>query len=499
MASKNLHIINMLDGTHLQTIQAADDTKIRDVLMQCHEEGKGFVTLLRGVQILHPLEPETTVGEAGLEDGEELSLLFSKQYYESSLSTMASKNLHIISGLDGTHLQTIQAADDTKIRDVLMQCHEEGKGFVTLLRGVQIVQRLEPETTVGETGLEDGEELSLLFSKQYYETARGSDMQADMIDQYKDVMGGIYVQIPEHVNRIEDSAFEGNNVAEILIKSGVTEIGSRAFHGCKNLVRVVLPDSITSIGDQAFHGCSSLKEVVMPNSLTSIGFGAFRGCSSLTSVVIPDSITSMSENAFSGCISLTRVVLPNALTSIAKAAFDGCSSLIEVVMPKSLTCIGNGGFCGCSSLIHVVIPNSVTSIGIGAFSGCSSLTSVMMSNSLTSIGNWAFASCISLKEVVMPNSLTSIGFGAFRGCSKLTQVVIPDSVASIGERAFANCISLTRVVFTNYLSSIGDEAFHGCSSLTEVVMPNSSDATMFYGIAWARRNRVQWVTIISAY
>ena len=32
---------------------------------------------------------------------------------------MASKQLHIISGLDGQRIQTISAAEDTKIRDIL--------------------------------------------------------------------------------------------------------------------------------------------------------------------------------------------------------------------------------------------------------------------------------------------------------------------------------------------------------------------------------------------
>ena len=111
---------------------------------------------------------------------------------------MASKNLHIISGLDGTHLRTIPVFDSTRIQDIQRRCHEKGKGLVTLLRGVQ---GLEPRTTVGEAGLEDGEELSLLWSKKYYETARldGTELreQSVILDQYIDLLGDIYVQIPQ--------------------------------------------------------------------------------------------------------------------------------------------------------------------------------------------------------------------------------------------------------------------------------------------------------------
>ena len=53
---------------------------------------------------------------------------------------------------------------------------------MTLFRGVQL---LHPDATISEAGLEDGEELSLLWSKKYYETARlrGFDMQSDRLDQ----------------------------------------------------------------------------------------------------------------------------------------------------------------------------------------------------------------------------------------------------------------------------------------------------------------------------
>ena len=53
-----------------------------------------------------------------------------------SASAMANKDLHIISGLDGQHLRTISVAEDTEIRDILMQLHQDGKGLVTLLHGV---------------------------------------------------------------------------------------------------------------------------------------------------------------------------------------------------------------------------------------------------------------------------------------------------------------------------------------------------------------------------
>ena len=150
-----------------------------------------------------------------------------------------------------------------------MKFHQDGTGLVTLLRGVQ---RLQHDATVREAGLEDGEELSMLWSKKYYEAATlgQDDMQSPVMDQYKDLVGRIYVQIPDTVDCIEDAAFHHcSSLTQVLIPDSITSIGSGAFRDCSH-----------SIGDSAFLNCSSLTQVVIPHSVTSIGDAAFCGCSS---------------------------------------------------------------------------------------------------------------------------------------------------------------------------------------------------------------------------
>jgi hypothetical protein len=97
------------------------------------------------------------------------------------------------------------------------------------------------------------------------------------------------------------------NIKEVVIESGVTSIGARAFKSCLNLTTVTLPKSVTSIEAWAFEYCISLTSVTIPEGVTSIGDYAFYACTSLTSITIPASLTSIGEDAFGESIRLSDV------------------------------------------------------------------------------------------------------------------------------------------------------------------------------------------------
>ena len=56
-----------------------------------------------------------------------------------------------------------------------------------------------------------------------------------------------------------------DDIVFIVVKSGVTSIGDRAFLNCSNLTEVTIPDSVTSIGEHAFAGCYNLRSVSIPS------------------------------------------------------------------------------------------------------------------------------------------------------------------------------------------------------------------------------------------
>ena len=296
----------------------------------------------------------------------------------------------------------------------------------------------------------------------------------------------------------ETSAFHEykDEIREVDIKMGITEIGQWAFHDFTSLTSVTLPDSLQSIGDGAFGGCSALSSIVIPDSVTSIGqnvfndcssltsinipksltrieYMSFYRCSSLTSVTIPDSVTSIGGWAFMECSGLTSVTLPDSVTSIEDAAFALCTSLTSITIPDNVASIGMGAFGGCSALESITIPKSVTSIGSSAFEGCSSLKSITIPEGVTSIGSSAFSECPALESITIPKSVTSIGSSAFEGCSSLKSITIPEGVTSIGSSAFSECPALESIAFPDSITSIESNMFWGCSALSFVEIPRS--------------------------
>ena len=96
-------------------------------------------------------------------------------------------------------------------------------------------------------------------------------------------------------------------IKEIVMKDGVTNIGNCAFYGCSNLTSIEIPTSVKSIGVMAFGECTSITSITIPNSVENIGMFAFWECSNLKWAVIPKSVTYIDFNAFYECTNLSMV------------------------------------------------------------------------------------------------------------------------------------------------------------------------------------------------
>ena len=299
-----------------------------------------------------------------------------------------------------------------------------------------------------------------------------------------------------------------NLIENVIISDGITNIGSYAFEGFRNLQSITIPEEVTEIGMAAFSGCRSLKNINIPEEVTYIGEEAFRECESLTDIKIPEGVTTIKDLTFYGCSNLKNITIPKTVTSLEYNIFGGCESLTNITIPEGVTTIENDTLIDLSSLENIevdinntnftsengilfnkektkiikypegkkdieeyTIPEGVTSIGDRAFYKCNNLSNINIPEGVTGIGDRTFYECNNLSNINIPEGITSIGELEFYGCDSLINITIPESVTSIGEGAFRECINLTNITIPRGVTNIDNTTFYGCTGLTNITIP----------------------------
>lgn len=208
---------------------------------------------------------------------------------------------------------------------------------------------------------------------------------------------------------------------KVVIKDGVTNVGSYALFCLPAATQVTLPDSVTRIGRYGIAMCSKLTGMSIPKGVTEIGDFGLAG-NGLTTVTLPDGLQSLGRGAFDSCTSLTNTTLPAAITAVPGKCFADCTKLLTADYKGEVTTIGEHAFEGCKSLVTAPIPATVTELGASAFNGCVALTDVTLPAGVTAIPDGCFQGCIALKDMKLPGTVTSVGHNAFTGCTALGDV-----------------------------------------------------------------------------
>ena len=294
-----------------------------------------------------------------------------------------------------------------------------------------------------------------------------------------------FIDVTAGVTSIGSSAFLGcSSLASIGIPATVTSIGSAAFQDCASLKSVHITDlsawcKITfcplTLSNPLFYAKKlylnneELTELVIPEGITEIKNKAFYGCSSLISIKLPASVTSIGSDAFRNCSSLISIDIPNSVSSIGEQAFYFCSSLTSIKLPASVTSIGSDAFSGCTSLASVTMGAGITSIDDYAFYGCSSLKSVY----ITDLSAWC--------KITFGDSSSNPLYNKsklYLNNEELTELVIPADIKQIKDYAFYGCNSITKVTMCEGVTSIRIMSFRDCSSLTQVSCQGTTPPTI---------------------
>lgn len=241
----------------------------------------------------------------------------------------------------------------------------------------------------------------------------------------------------------------------------LTSFGSFKLEG--ELKKVVIKDGVTNVGSYALFFLPAATQVTLPESVTSIGRYGIAMCSKLTGMSIPKGVTEIDDFGLAGD-GLTAVTLPDGLQSLGRGAFDACTSLTNTTLPAAITAVPGKCFANCTKLLNVKYAGTVTAIGERAFESCRALTAAPIPETVTEIGASAFAGCTALTDVTLPAGVTAIPEDCFRGCTALADMKLPGTVTSVGHNAFTGCIAL------------GDVRCYGAPPTVE---PGNSEAHSF--------------------
>ena len=242
--------------------------------------------------------------------------------------------------------------------------------------------------------------------------------------------------------------------------------------------------------------CNQITQVSLPEGLTNIGYGAFMYCYGLTEVTLPDSIRHIGNAAFSCCYNLQKINMPKNLESLGAQAFEYCASLKEVHLPDSLTRIPYGAFTSCDKLATVTLPNALVSIGDQAFASCP-IVQLQLPSTLKTLGYGAFANT-KLTSLTLPEGLTEIQDYALVN-SSLQELTIPSTVTKIG-CAFASGNKLQSLRFLGNAPSIDECAFDGMEITAYYPAGNptwTEEVLCDYGgtVTWSTEGVVPGVTL----
>ena len=207
----------------------------------------------------------------------------------------------------------------------------------------------------------------------------------------------------------------GNSTETFSIPTTVTKVGRDAFAYTKHLKQVTIPDSVETLGQSAFQG-ASLTSVTLPDSVTEAGYFTFYE-SDLQSVTFGTGLESTSYEMFENCTSLTEIRFPSTPFRLDGRTFAYCSSLTEVMLPRNVVEIGNGCFGECYSL-RSFTADGLKLIPFQALMNCVKLETLSLP-SVERINRAAFYGCRSLKQVTLPASTTYVHNVAFPADTQL--------------------------------------------------------------------------------
>jgi len=259
------------------------------------------------------------------------------------------------------------------------------------------------------------------------------------------------------------------SIRSVVINSGITSIGSKAFKRFPELTSVTIPDSVTSIGVDAFDDCEKIEFAPYDNGLY-LGNSANKYYALVGIKDVHNYSMVLNENV--------KVIEEGILDFYEDFSFNRYSNGYYIgtsTNPYFYLRYGND-----TASTTCVIHNNCKIIGSYAFKGSSKMKSIIIGRSVTTILSYAFRDCRGLTSMIIPNSVTSIGERAFVYCDGLKSITIGKSVEQIYTGAFSYCHNLTSVCYLGS-TEFKTDLFEGSDELKKVAVTDNYKGSTFSG------------------
>ena len=326
-----------------------------------------------------------------------------------------------------------------------------------------------------------------------------------------------------------------NLIKNVVIESGITNIGYNAYQDCSNLETITISDTVTQIDSLTEAGYDSDKllpsfraiNVDKDNPEYSSVDGVLFNKEQTILIKYPkgktdenynaaNSLEMIGAEAFKDNSHIKEILFPSGcpLTVIGNAAFENCSQLANIKIPNGVSDIGHGAFRRCVSLAEIDVPYGVTRLS-DLFDGCTLLSAVTIPDTVVEVLGDTFRDCASLVEINIPKNVET--FSVPYGCSSLKAInvdtenetfcsengvlfnktktillrfpealvcdiyEIPDTVTKISSKAFRDCSKVKIIKMANSVSEIASAAFWGCDAQSITISENVAviDTTTF--------------------
>ncbi|MBR4450767.1 MAG: leucine-rich repeat protein, partial [Clostridia bacterium] len=261
----------------------------------------------------------------------------------------------------------------------------------------------------------------------------------------------------------------------------VTAIGADGFPiDTGDAVSITIPDTVEYIAKSAFEGNSALQHVDFPGSLKIIEARAFKDCS-LKEVILPG-VVYAGAGAFENCLP-DKIFIPSSLRRIPERMFfedigSTSSRLTEVTISEGVRSIGPDAFNykykhkNYGNRFTLSLPSTVEQIGARAFYYAGILGDLVLPAGINILSEEAFA-YNRLSSVTLPENLEKIEKRALSGNRYTESIIIPAKVFYLEEYALSS-LTVPEIIINAVIKNIPAFCFYYLTA-EKLVIPEGAE------------------------